>query len=326
MSDRLGQSTVFPPSTGVRKGSRTSAIGRSRLKSYRWVTGYLLVAPPVLYLFALSIFPLIYTLRLSVMDQNQGTWVFVGLSNYATTLADPWFWADLLNSAEFTIPSVVLHLAIGLALAVMVNRVWFSISLRNLVRGLLILPWIFSTAAAALIWSLMFHPFGIFNWIGLSILHLPQAIDFLGTPGLAMASLVLVNTWKSYPFYMLAILGSLQSIPIELYEAAKVDGANAWGQFRFITLPQLRTILAAISTIDIISTFGHVDLMKIMTQGGPFRSTETISYYVYQKGFGDGDLGNAAAISTLVLLALAIMAVVYLRTVFRSGETDGTGF
>jgi multiple sugar transport system permease protein len=293
---------------------------------HRWVAGYLLIATPVLYLFALSIFPIVYTLRLSVMDQNAGAWVFVGLNNYLAALTDPWFWADLVNSAEFTVPSVVLHLAIGMVLALLVNGVWRSLIVRNLVRGLLILPWIFSTAAAALIWSLMFHPFGIFNWIGLSLLHLPQAVDFLGTPGLSMASLVLVNTWKSYPFYMLAILGSLQSIPIELYEAAKVDGANAWGQFRYITLPQLRPILAAISTIDIISTFGHVDLMKIMTQGGPFRSTETIAYYVYQRGFGDGALGNAAAISTLVLLVLAIMAVLYLRTVFHSGEADGSSY
>lgn len=286
----------------------------------------MLVALPVLYLFSLSIYPLVYTLQLSVMNQNLGNWVYVGLGNYSATIGDQWFWSDLINTIEFTIPSVVLHQLIGLALAVLVNHAWFSTSLRNFVRGLLILPWIFSTAAAALIWSLLFHPFGIFNFFALSVFHLPQAIDFLGTPGLAMASLVLVNTWKSYPFYMLAILGSLQSIPVELYEAAKVDGANAWSRFRYITVPQLRIILAAISTIDIISTFGHVDLMKIMTQGGPFRTTETIAYHVYQRGFGDGNLGVGAAISTMVLVVLAVLAVVYLRSVFRSSETDGTRF
>jgi multiple sugar transport system permease protein len=143
---------------------------------------------------------------------------------------------------------------------------------------------------------------------------------------MAMASIIAVNTWKSYPFYMIIILGGLQVIPPELYEAAKVDGASAWQRFRYITLPQLRPVLIAISIIDIITTAGHVDLIKILTRGGPLRSTETVAYYIYNVALLDGNLGYGAAISTLMLIMLTILIVIYLKIVSRGGQTGETSF
>jgi multiple sugar transport system permease protein len=125
---------------------------------------------------------------------------------------------------------------------------------------------------------------------------------------------------------MLIILGGLQAIPLELYEAAKVDGANVWHRFRHITLPQLRPILIAISALDIITTFSHVDLFKMMTRGGPLRSTESVAYYIYKVALLDGNLGYGAAISTIMLIGLAFFMVIYLRLLSRGAETGETSF
>ena len=144
-------------------------------------------------------------------------------------------------------------------------------------------------------WTLLYHPFGLLNYLWVGVLGQDAPIEFLAKPGLAMASVVAVNTWKSYPFYMIIILGGLQAIPAELYEAAKVDGASAWKRFWHVTLPQLRPILIAISTIDIITTIGHVDLIRMLTRGGPLRSTETVAYYIYKTALLDGNLGYGAA-------------------------------
>lgn len=188
------------------------------------------------------------------------------------------------------------------------------------------MPWVFSTAAAGLMWALLYHPFGLFNYLLVGVLERPSPIAFLATPNLAMVSVILVNTWKSYPFYMIAILGGLQAIPIELYEAAKVDGGNVWQRFLYVTLPQLRPVLVAISTIGIITTFGHVDLINMLTRGGPLRSTETVAYYIYKRALLDGNLGYGAAISILMLVMLTGFTIFYLRTISRGGETGETHF
>jgi multiple sugar transport system permease protein len=209
----------------------------------------------------------------------------------------------------------VLHLALGLGLALLLNVTWFSRGLRNLVRGALILPWLFSTAASALMWALLYHPFGLFNYLWVGVLGQPAAIQFLGNPATALLAIIAVNTWKSYPFYMVSILGGLQGIPLDLYDAAKVDGAGAWQRFRFVTFPQIRPVLVAISTIDVITSFGHVDLISMLTRGGPGVSTETVAHYVYRTALLDGNLPYGAAISALMLLILAGFTAGYLRLV-----------
>lgn len=292
----------------------------------RVLSGYALIAPAILLLLLISIYPLVYTVQMSMIDVEKGRWHYVGLEHYQELFRDRWFWNSMRSITIFTISSVVLHMLVGLAFALMLNETWFSNTFRNFMRGLLILPYVFSTAAAGLMWSLLFHPFGLLNFIALDILGQSQPIEFLSSPAMAMASVVAVNTWKSYPFYMIIILGGLQGISPELYEAAKVDGANAWQCFRNVTLPQLRPVLIAASIIDIITTVGHVDLIKMLTEGGPYRSTETIAYYIYKVGMLDGNLGYGAAMSTLMLVMMATLTVIYLRVLSQGGETGETSF
>lgn len=292
----------------------------------RSLPGYLFVMPALLYLVVVSIYPLISTIQMSLMEVEQGEWQFVGLQNYANLLTDPWFWNSLKIISVFAVASMVLHISIGTALALLLNEHWFSITLRNIMRGILILAWMFSTAAAGLMWSLLFHPFGLLNYLARTLFNLSAPVEFLGNPSLALWSVAAVGAWKYYPFYMIMILGGLQTILPELYEAAKVDGANAWHRFRYVTLPQLRPVLIVISTIDIITTFSHVDLFKMLTRGGPLRTTESVAYYIYKSALLDGNLGYGAAISTFTLIGLVVFMVVYMRLLSRGGETGETSF
>jgi multiple sugar transport system permease protein len=289
-------------------------------------TGYLYVGPAVIYLLVLSIYPLLYTIQLSLTDVRAGQEHFVGLAQYVALTQDPWFWNSARVDLIFSVGSTVLHLGLGFAFASLLNQPWPWTWLRNVFRGLLILPWVFSTAAAGLMWSLLYHPFGLLNYIWIAALKQSDPVEFLAAPHLALAALIVVNTWKAYPIYMIFILGGLQAIPAELYEAAKVDGAGAWRRFLHITVPQLRTILLAISSLDFVTTMGHVDLIRLLTRGGPLQSTETTPFYIYKSALVDGNLGYGAAVATLLMLALAVFTVFYLRMLSRGAESDGTSF
>jgi len=297
--------------------ARAAATAPSRRRLPAYATGYLFVGPVILYLIVTAIYPIVTVIGMGLQDVNNGVWHFVGVAHYTKILGDYIWWNAVWNTSIFTVASVVLQLSIGLAFALLLHEVWFSHSLRNVMRGALILPWVFSTAAAALMWSLLYDPYGLFNYIATGVLHITRPIDFLGNPNLALASIIFVNTWKSYPFYMIALLGGLQNIPPELYDAAKVDGANGWQRFWAVTLPQLRGVLVALSTLDIITTFGHVDLVNMLTQGGPGRATETVAFYIYRTGLMDGNLTEGAAASTIMLLLLTVITQVYLRVLQR---------
>jgi multiple sugar transport system permease protein len=292
----------------------------------RFLTNYAFVAPALLFLLAASIYPLFFTVQLSLIDIERGNWYFVGLQHYFALLQDRWLWNSLRIIGIFSVASMVLHLLIGMIFALLLNERWFSNTFRNIMRGILILPWVFSTAATGLMWSLLYHPFGLLNYIFTSLLNRSEPIEYLGHPSLALWSIIAVTAWRWYPFYMLIILGGLQAIPTELYEAAKVDGANAWHRFRHITIPHLRPLLIAISALDIITTFSHVDLFKMLTRGGPLRTTEGTAYYIYKSALLDGNLGYGAAISTMMLVGLAIFMVIYIRLLSRGAETGETSF
>ena len=286
----------------------------------RYAAGYAFVAPVLIYLVATAVYPIMNVVMMSVREVSAGRWYFVGLAQYRQVLQDLVFWNAFRNTAIFTVASTIAHLMIGTAFALLLNEVWFSRMLRDTTRGALILPWVFSTAAAGLMWSLLYHPFGLLNYLAVGVFHRPQPFEFLGDPRIALGSVIAVNVWKSYPFYMVAILGELQAIPVDLFDAAKVDGAGTWQRFWYVTLPHLRAVLIAVSTLDIITTFGHVDLINILTRGGPGRATETIAFHVYRTALLDGNLAKGSAISTIMLVVLSMFTWLYLRMWARRGR------
>ena len=292
----------------------------ARRRFPRYAAGYLFVAPVVVYLLVTAVYPIASVIAMSVNDVAGGHWYFVGLAQYAQVLRDPVLWNALRNTVIFTVASTAVHLALGMGFALLLHEVWFSRALRNATRGALIMPWVFSTAAAGLMWSLLYHPFGLLNYLAVGVLHRAQPFEFLGDARLALGSVIAVNVWKSYPFYMVAILGELQAIPGDLFDAAKVDGAGGAQRFLYVTLPHLRGILIAISTLDVITTFGHVDLVNILTRGGPGRATETMAFHVYRTALLDGNLPKAAAISNVMLIVLTLFTWLYLRILARRGR------
>ena len=296
------------------------ALAHPRRRLPRYAAGYAFVAPVLVYLIATAVYPIVNVVMMSVREVAAGRWYFVGVAQYQQVLRDLVFWNAFRNTAIFTLASTIAHLTIGTTFALLLNETWFSRILRDSTRGALILPWVFSTAAAGLMWSLLYHPFGLLNYLAVGVFHRPQPFEFLGDPRIALASVIAVNVWKSYPFYMVAILGELQGISVDLFDAAKVDGAGAWQRFWYVILPHLRGVLIAVSTLDIITTFGHVDLINILTRGGPGRATETIAFHVYRTALLDGNLAKGSAISTIMLVVLSGFTWLYLRMWARRGR------
>ncbi len=285
--------------------------------------GYFFIGPALLYILVISIFPLFSTVQTSFTTLLRGDWVFVGLRNYSKLAQDEWFLVALRNTVFLTAMVTLGHLTIGMVLALLLNEAWFP-AVRNVLRGFMIVPWLFSSAAGCLMWSFLMHPLGFFNWINAVVRPGAQPINFFGDPNIAIWSIILVCIWLGFPFYMISILGGLQSIPPELYEAAKVDGASALQRYLYVTLPLLRPVMISVSTIDVIVTMGHMDTVKLLTEGGPFRTTETVAYYVWKVGLNDGNLGYGAAISTLMLILLVAFAAIYIRVLSKGGYSEGS--
>lgn len=286
---------------------------------WRWsnqTAGYLMIAPALIFLFVVIVYPLFNVLSLSFFEfagLRDQTATFTGLNNYTSLLTDRVYWISMKNTLIFVLGSVLGHAAIGLLFALALHQHWPSIWLRNSVRGLLIMPWLFSLAAAGLVWALLLNPLGPLNYLIVAVGLAEDPINFLGQRETALWALIAVNVWKSYPFYMIMILGGLQTIPIDLYGAAKVDGAGRWQRFWHITLPLLRPVLVATTAIDFITSFGHFDLVRTLTEGGPARSTITLGYYTWLVGFRDVDFGYGSAISISMLVLMSAAMLFYLR-------------
>lgn len=291
--------------------------------------GYVFIAPALIFVAAVVLVPIIETVWRSFTRMNfrERSLEFVWLQNYAEIAGDSLFWLSLQNTFVFAVGSTIGHVVLGTAFALLLTARWASQGVRNLVRGLLILPWLFSLAAAALIWGLLYDPFGPLNYLVVATGLSDDPVDFLGEPRNAMIALIIVNIWKFYPFYMVMILGGLQSIPDELYEAAKLDGAGPAQLFWHVTLPMLRPVLIAATTIDMITSFATFDIVRIMTNGGPQRSTQTLSLYIYETGFRDVNPGYGAAMAIAMLAILMIVTILYIKLlVVRRGGGNNAAF
>lgn len=297
---------------------------RHKFRSDSSFTGYLFIAPAVIFLALMIAYPLLSTLRMSLFDVDfrSKTSTFVGLHFYGEVLTDSIFWSSLKNTVLYTFGSVVLHVLLGGGLALLLNERWAPMQIRNVFRGLFIIPWLFSVAASALIWALLYQPVGPLNHLLVTFGVAQEPIDFLGNRNIALWALVFVNVWKYFPFHLIVILGNLQTIPLDLYEAAWVDGANRLRRFRHITLPMMRPSLVALIAIDIISTFGVFDIVKLMTNGGPYRSTQTVAYYLWQVGLRDVNFGFGSAISIIMLVFSAVITLTFLRLALPRDKAD----
>ena len=285
----------------------------AKLYSRAWwdneeVAAWIFLTPALLFLGIFLLYPIAYLFYLSFtagsFTSSGVKWI--GLRNYWRLLVTPDFWQVLVNTTYFTVATVIPSLVIPLGLAVLLNR---SISLRGILRSAYFLPSITSLVAAGLGFRWLFQTEGAVN--GLLNVFGFTPISWLSSTVWAMPVLILLSVWKQIGFNMVVFLAGLQAIPISRYEAAELDGANSWQQFRYITLPGLRPTIVFAAITTAIFTLRSFEQVYVITGGGPLNSTNLLVYYIYQEAFGQFDFGYAAAAAT-ILLAIALL-LVYLQ-------------
>lgn len=273
------------------------------------------VTPATLLCCLLMLFPMVMVVRYSLLSGAvvKKTTEFVGLRNYWKVFADPVFWESVGNTLYFTAMSVVFHLLLGLAFALLLNSPRVNPVLRSVLRVLFILPWLFTAVIIAIIWRLLLDPNGVINSV-LTTLHIVGfKVEWFSSPATALHAVTFVNIWAGYPLYMVSLLAGLQGIPKELYEAADIDGANAWKQLCHITIPQLMPIMVSIALLDFIWTMQVFPLVWMTTGGGPIHATEMLSTYTYKLAFRQYDFSLASASAVLILLLSMSMTFFYIR-------------
>ena len=268
--------------------------------------GYLLLGPALLVLLAFLAYPFVIGLWLSVTNAEAGVaGDFVGLANYRFEfLNDRVFLNSISNTFVYTAVTTVFKLALGLGMALLLNH---TFPLQRFVRAALLLPFIIPTVLSTLAWRWMFDPtFSVINWV-LVRSGLSHRVDWFGSPGAAMASMIIVNVWRGAPFYGISFLAGLQIIPVELYEAAKVDGGSRVNQFVHITLPMLRPVLLVVLLLSTILTFADFQLPYVLTNGAPYSSSHVLATWAYAQAIQGGQMGIGAAISLVLFPVLSLV-------------------
>jgi multiple sugar transport system permease protein len=269
---------------------------------------YLLVAPTVAVLVALSIYPILHALSLRVTSGGASQW---SLGNFARLFADHFFLAALGHTLFYAVCALTLEFVLGLGLAVLMNK---QLRGRGFFRAALLVPMMLPTVVAGVVWRLMLNPnFGAINGTLKGMGLNTAALTWTSSPRLAMLSVIAVDVWQWTPFMFLILLAGLQAIPQEPYEASLIDGSSSWQTFRHVTLPLLKpAILVALllRTMDLLRVF---DQVFILTEGGPGFATETISLYIYRTAFRFSDFGYAAAMSFVLLVITNIVSAFYIR-------------
>ncbi|WP_026459225.1 carbohydrate ABC transporter permease [Schaalia vaccimaxillae] len=247
----------------------------------------------------------------AITDKNPH---FVGLDNYFDILTDPKFHTALANTAWFVATSVVAHMIIGLAFAMLLNASCLSAVTKTFFRTLFVLPWLLTVAIIAILWRLILNPNGVANALlsGLGLVE-PHK-EWLADPHLALAAIIFINIWAGYPFFMISILAGLQGIPADLYEAAEVDGAGPLRRFWSITLPQLKPIIISMALLDTIWTSQQFALIWMTTGGGPLNKTEMLSTYTYKLAFAEYAFSSASTSAAIILVLSMVLAFFYVQS------------
>ncbi|HQN62088.1 MAG TPA: sugar ABC transporter permease [Flexilinea sp.] len=276
---------------------------------------YLYLSPTIILMIVLMLIPIVMVISYSVMNNvimNKNP-IYIGLGNYKTILTDEVFHTTIYNTLFFTIGSVVMHMVIGLLFAMLLNSRLFSTATKSFFRVIYILPWVFTAAIIAILWRLLLNPNGIINYFLTQAGIIHTKVEWLGSRDTALYALTFINIWSGYPFYMISLLAGLQGISQDLYEAAEVDGANAYHQFISITIPQLKPIILSMAMLDCIWTMQQFPLVWMTTGGGPIHATEMLSTYTYKLAFSKYEFSLASASAVIILIFSMVLASVYVR-------------
>jgi multiple sugar transport system permease protein len=273
---------------------------------------YLFILPFVIFCLILLLYPVVYSLALSFRDATVETFVsgempFNGLTQYQAALADPIFWKALINTLLFAFFSILFQFTIGFLLALIFQA---NFPLKNFCLAALLIPWVSPVLTAANIFKGLFNEVGPINRIGQLIGLGP--FPWLSDPDYALPATIVANIWIGFPFNFILLYAGMRSIPEDVYEAAKIDGASFWERVAYITLPMLKPVSVAVLMLGTIYTVKVFDVVWIMTGGGPANGTHLLSTYAYQVGFSVLNFGEAAAIATLLVVLVLLLNLVQL--------------
>lgn len=292
------------------------------LKEYSFrqnLNGYLLIAPAVIAIILLSIYPLLQGIWISFLNYDMtkansaafGT--FAGLKNYHVIFSNSKYQNAVANSVVWTLINIVAQLVLSMVIALVLNEKLMG---RGLFRTIALLPWAIPAAISALTFSALYDTkIGIFNVVLIKLGILNEGFSFLGNVQTAMPAVILANVWKSTPFLMIFILAALQGVSYDMYESASIDGAGKLKRFLYITLPNIKEPMAVAVILNVISIFNNFNAIWLLTQGGPLDSTEIMYTYAYRQAFVNHKFGYAAATSVVIFIVIAILTVIYVKMI-----------
>ncbi|OBX03870.1 sugar ABC transporter permease [Gallibacterium genomosp. 3] len=292
-------------------------MGRGGFVIAKNYTRWIFVLPALIVVSTLFVYPFLSSIFYSFTNKNliMPYYKFVGFDNYRAVLGDPTFWWAFLNSIKWTVFSLIGQILVGFSLAMALNRIRH---LQWLYKILLIIPWAFPTIVIAFSWQWILN--GVYGYLPNIIVKLglmDVAPHFLSDSTWAFVSLVFVNIWFGAPLIMVNVLSALQTVPQEQYEAARIDGANAWQVFRHITLPHIKVVVGLLVVLRTVWVFNNFDIIYLMTGGGPANSTMTIPILAYNMGWGTKMLGRSSAVTVLLFIFLLLVCFIYFKVISR---------
>jgi multiple sugar transport system permease protein/sn-glycerol 3-phosphate transport system permease protein len=293
------------------RAARRLSAGQRR----EWLLFALFIGPNLLLFAVFTFWPLLYNIYLSFVRWNflRPRKPFVWLDNYLAVFGSAQFWQIVLNTLVFTVWSVALTLALGLALALLLNQ---PLRFRNAARAVLFSPVVMAGAVVAVVWTYIFDPrYGLIQEL-LQLIGLSSP-NWLGDPRWAMPAVIIVYVWKNLGYAVVIYLAGLQSIPRELYDAALVDGAGPWARLRHVTLPGLSPVAFFLCVTSVLNTFQSFDIVKVLTDGGPVIATTTLIYHLYELGFVSYDAGKAGVVAVVLFGIMLVLTLIQLRYLER---------
>jgi multiple sugar transport system permease protein len=308
----------------TRVGTRKQVAPRAAPRRSAWtesgtVFGLLMVAPAILVLVLVLLYPAFVALQTSFYKVATVTRqeTFVGLENYATVLSDPEFWASFKRSVIWTAGAMISQMVVGIAVALVLHE---QVNGRSFVRGLVLFPYLVPAIVAVLVWRWIFSDtVGVANWLLVDLSGLLDEPVPWFDPGWVTVSIIIMSLWKYLPYWALFVLARLQTLPPELHESAKIDGANAWQRFRYITLPWILPVVIVLLVLRTIWAFNEFDMVYLPAGGGPLFETTTIPVYIRRIAFEFNDVGHAAGVAMVMLVMVAFLTNIYFW-VYRRAE------
>jgi ABC-type sugar transport system permease subunit len=275
--------------------------------------GLLLIVPALLIMSLFTVYPLLDGIRMAFTNRHllKETVQYVGLANFRRLLTDEIFWLSLYHSLILTISVVALQFVLGLVLAWAMKQ---RLPGMSIFKSIIMASWVIPVAATVIMFKFMAQPdIGLIN-IGFKVLGFKNLNRYwLGDLRAALPFIIMLHLWRNVPFYGIAFLAAMQAIPKSYYEAAEIDGANAWSRFLNITLPGIRSMIMVMVTIHVLWTFNNFDFVYLATGGGPVNATDVLPVYVYRQCWNSYTVSYGAAMGTIMLGILMVYFVVYIR-------------